>query len=121
MAKSQGLSRDERVRRKKDFDRIFRDGVVRKGRLLSVRCLANGLPHARLGLALARGWRPAVRRNRAKRLIREAFRTHKGELPPGIDVVVVPWLEWGEPTANAIATEIVRLAREATEEAQRRC
>lgn len=115
MGKQFGLSRDERVRRGKDFDRVFAEGTQRKGRLMSVRCLPNGLPHARLGIAMGRGWRRAVARNRAKRLIREAFRTHKHELPRGVDVVVVPWPDWGEPAVGAIAAELVRLARLAAE------
>ena len=32
---------------------------------------------------------PAVARNRAKRLVREAFRLHPGVFPPGIDVVII--------------------------------
>ena len=119
MARTHGLSRDERIRRTKDFDRVFREGTRRKGRLMTVRCLPNGLPHARLGIALGRDWKGAVRRNRAKRLIREAFRTHKDAFPPGIDVMVVPWSRWGEPTVDAIAEELVRLVRRATEDGGR--
>lgn len=118
MGKRFGLSRDERLRRKRDLDRVFAEGAQRKGRLLSVRCLANGLPHRRLGIALGRGWRKAVARNRAKRLIREAFRTHKHELPEGVDVVVVAWPGWGEPSVGAIAAELVRLARQAVGDAR---
>ncbi len=115
MGKRFGLTRDERIRRAKDFDRVFAEGTQRKGRLMSVRCLANGLPQARLGVALGRAWRKAVARNRAKRLIREAFRTRKHELPRGIDVVVVPWPGWAEPSVEALADELVRLARLAAE------
>ena len=115
MAKQFGLSRDERIRRRSEFDRVFSEGTHRKGRLMSVRCLPNDLPHTRLGVALGRGWRRAVARNRAKRLVREAFRTHKHDLPRGIDVVVVPWGDWGEPTVAAVADELGRLVRLAVE------
>ena len=114
MGRRFGLSRDERIRRTRDFDRVFAEGIRRSGRLLTVRCLPNGLPHRRLGIALGRGWRPAVARNRAKRLVREAFRTHKHALPPGLDVVVVPRLGWGEPSVAAIAQELVELVTDAT-------
>ena len=119
MAKPQGFSRDERIRRTKDFDRVFREGTRSKGRLMTVRCLPNALPHTRLGIALGRDWKGAIRRNRAKRLIREAFRTHKDAIPPGTDVMVVPWSRWGEPTVHAIAEELVRLVRRATEDGER--
>jgi ribonuclease P protein component len=45
---------------------------------------------ARLGITATRKFGDAVRRNRAKRLIREAFRHAGGLFPPGIDVVVIP-------------------------------
>jgi len=116
MARRFGLSRDERVRRSRDFDRVFAEGARRRGRLLTVRCAPNGLPHARLGVAMGRGWRKAVARNRARRVVREAFRTRKHDIPTGIDVVVVPRPAWGEPSVHDVADELVRLVREAIEE-----
>ena len=109
MAKAQGFSRDERVLHRAEFDRAFQQGTRRRGRHLTVHCVPNGLEPARLGIALARGWSGAVARNRAKRLVREAFRTHKGELPKGLDIVVVPRTNWAEPSVNDVAAELVRL------------
>jgi ribonuclease P protein component len=43
---------------------------------------------ARLGLAVTRRLGKAVRRNRVKRLLREFFRRHKQQLPPG-DLVIM--------------------------------
>src|SRR4030042_371798 len=43
---------------------------------------------ARLGLAVTRRLGSAVRRNRVKRLLREFFRRHKQQLPPG-DLVIM--------------------------------
>jgi ribonuclease P protein component len=45
---------------------------------------------ARLGITVTRKFGGAVQRNRAKRLIREAFRRSPGLFPPGIDLVVIP-------------------------------
>ena len=50
--------------------------------------LPNRLDVTRLGVAATRKIGGAVRRNRAKRLIRDIFRRHK-PLPPGLDIVVV--------------------------------
>jgi ribonuclease P protein component len=77
--------------------------------------VANGLARSRLGIALSRGWKNAVARNRTKRLIREAFRTHKAALPKGLDLIVVPATNWREPHVEEIASEIVRLLSRATE------
>ena len=51
----------------------------------------NGLDHPRLGISASkRKIRKASARNRVKRLLREAFRLSKAELPPGVDLVIVP-------------------------------
>lgn len=44
---------------------------------------------ARLGVVASRKIGGAIERNRAKRLVREAFRRHKDLFPPQIDVVVI--------------------------------
>lgn len=113
MTKAQGFPRDERIRRTADFERVFREGQRQRGPLFALRWMPNGLAHARLGIALSRAWKSAVRRNRAKRLVREAFRTHKRHLPVGIDVIVQPHPGWNDPSAGDVAAELVRLLRRA--------
>lgn len=44
---------------------------------------------ARLGVVASRKVGPAVARNRAKRLVREAFRRNPSVFPEGLDVVIV--------------------------------
>ncbi len=48
------------------------------------------MPYPRLGLSVSRKFGHAVMRNRWKRLLREAFRICREELPQGIDLVVIP-------------------------------
>ena len=57
-------------------------------RLMTVFVLANGGAAARLGIAATRKLGNAVQRNRAKRLVREAFRRHKPLA--ALDVIVIP-------------------------------
>ncbi len=117
MAKAQGFSREERICRTTDFDRVFAEGRRARGPLLAVNWLPNGRPHSRLGVALRQGWKGAVARNRAKRLVREAFRTHKRALPKGLDIIVVPATNWHDPRPQEIAEEMMRLLGAAGEDA----
>lgn len=58
--------------------------------LLTVWAGRNTVSFPRLGLVVGKKHGNAVRRNRLKRLIREAFRLSQHELPPGIDLLCAP-------------------------------
>jgi ribonuclease P protein component len=109
MTDDQRFPKRERVTRTRDLDRAFTEGRRVRGPLMGLCVLANGLPHARFGIALGRAWHGAVARNRAKRLLRETYRTHKHLFPPGFDVVVVPRPNARLPGTEDIAREIQRL------------
>ncbi len=84
------LPREARIRKRADFDRIFRRGLSCSDRWLTVYADGHEGSLARLGIAAGRRLGNAPRRNRCKRLVREAFRRLRPELPPGTDWVVMP-------------------------------
>ena len=70
-----------RLRKPSEFKTVYSSGRKYDGRLLTVFVLCQGLSHHRLGITASRkACGIAVRRNRAKRLLRECFRLSKDEL-----------------------------------------
>ena len=78
----------EHVRKRADFELIYKTGFKRSGRLMTMFTRDREAGPARLGIAATRKMGAAVERNRAKRLVRELFRHHKPVA--AVDVVVVP-------------------------------
>src|SRR3954470_5392600 len=81
---------EDRIRKQAEFDRVYQARVYAADEVLIVNGQANQLSHPRLGLSVSRKVGNAVTRNRWKRLIREAFRLSRDELPKGLDLVVRP-------------------------------
>jgi ribonuclease P protein component len=90
--------RGERLKKRDDITRVFKKGrsVTCPGAKLFY--LENGLPHNRIVFTFARKYGNAVKRNRARRLGREAYRLSKRGVKPGYDLVllVYPQAEEGE-------------------------
>lgn len=77
--------------RSAEFRLVYDHGFRVSGPLFAAFCLAR--PHAtgpRLGLTVPRAVGGAVKRNRIKRRLREAFRLHRAELGSQWDIVLNP-------------------------------
>jgi len=87
------------LRRRGEFQTVYKQGVKVPGRYLVVFALARGGEACRFGITATRRIGGAVVRNRARRRLRELFRRHGAELVgPGVDVVfnVRQGCAWGE-------------------------
>ena len=81
-----------RLSRSGDFDRVYREGRSHSNRFLVLYAFprsADEPGEPRLGISASRKVGAAVRRNEAKRALREAFWNHAARLPAGYDFVLV--------------------------------
>ncbi len=76
-AVSETFSRDDRLRKRREFEECYASGVRVSGRHIQVFLLADppGIPsRPRLGISVPRRVGTAVQRNRVRRRLREIFR-----------------------------------------------
>jgi ribonuclease P protein component len=80
----------EHLRRPADFQAVYDRRRSSADATLLVYARENGLAYSRLGISVSKRFGKAVVRNRMRRLLREAFRLSKSEMPIGYDFVVIP-------------------------------
>ena len=103
-----------RIRSGKHFERAYRQGSRARAEQLLVVVVENGLDATRLGLSVGkRIWKHAHRRNRVRRVFREAFRLTYPDLPQGVDLVLIPASTQLEPDLEEVKRELVMLAHKA--------
>jgi len=105
----------ERLRRRGDFARVYAAGRAASDQLLVIYVLENGLNWSRLGLSVGKRVGGAVRRNRIRRRLREAFRKNKADFPIGLDMICVV-----KPGADSTVTEWAESLRVLVAKAARR-
>jgi len=91
--------RDRRLHQGWQFREVYQSGKSFHGSLMTLVCLARDRDQGRVAFVASRKVGPAVRRNRAKRLLRESFR---GQSPAIRDRV--SWRIWIARSACATAS-----------------
>lgn len=116
MSESEGepqnvFRRTSRLTHAADFQRVLKRRATASDGRLVVFALQNGEGVTRMGLTVSRRSGGAAVRNRWKRRVREAFRTHVSDLPRGVDLVVMS-RDIAAPL-TAITDSLIRLAGQA--------
>ena len=72
-----------------EFRRLYNKGKSAVSPYFVIYCRKTGRPVNRLGITTGVKLGNAVKRNRARRRIRELYRTHEAKVPAGYDIVIV--------------------------------
>jgi len=99
-----------RLRSGRDFQRVYQRGQRAAGALLTVVALrSRSARGARVGVSVSKDHGAAVRRNKIKRLLREAFRLERPHLPTDFDLVLIPRPRDGKLQLAALRAELLAL------------
>jgi len=109
IAQGERFTRAERLRRRKEYERVYREGKRLNLPYLKVVLAPNELGYCRLGLSVSRKFGKAVKRNLAKRRLREIFRRHKGLFPAGHDVIFIPKPGFLEQPQQKIIQDLAKI------------
>ncbi len=102
------FSKELRLRKRGEFQRVAKEGKRLVGRYLCVDC--RPAKKARLGISASARYGSSPERNRFKRLVREAFR-HSYAALPSLDLNVIPRQCAKKATCSNITDELVRLLK----------
>ena len=107
--------RSLRLRRTVDFERVRKEGTVRRGQFLSIGVLAVHPDElARAAFITSRRVGGAVARNRVRRRLREIFRHHQHEVVGSVWIVTIASPRAAHATYRALEDEWLRLAEHAS-------
>lgn len=88
------LKKENRLKKKKDFDAIFKERKFLRSFLFLFFFKKNNLNYSRFGIVISKKIsKKAVLRNRIKRRIREIIRKNIDKTVVGYDVIIIPFKE----------------------------
>ncbi|MDR2156426.1 MAG: ribonuclease P protein component [Clostridiales Family XIII bacterium] len=83
------MRRPDIIRNKKDFSRLYSKGKSAGGKYIVLFHIKNGLNHSRHAFLASKKVGKSVQRNRARRLLRESYRTHESRIRQGYDILFI--------------------------------
>jgi ribonuclease P protein component len=107
------MERQYRLRRSLDFDRVRCEGHSWSHPLVVLAAVPNGRPVSRFGFVSSKRVGKAVRRNRARRLMRESVRRQLAHITPGWDCVFIARTPLVEASFAQVEAAVIELLQRA--------
>ncbi len=101
------------LKRNRDFSRLYNKGKSYVAPSVVVYVLRNRVNRTRIGITTSKKVGNAVERNRARRVIREAYRQLSLQVRPGVDIVMVARKKTLQVKSTEVHAALVRLFGEA--------
>ena len=109
------FARARRLTRASEYERVKRDGLVRRGKLLMLSATpVENCGLCRVGFITCRRLGNAVVRNRVRRRLREIVRQHQHDLRQDFWIVIVARPDAATASYRALEDEWLRLAKRAS-------
>ena len=86
----QTFPKSHHLRKPAEFKAVYDAKIRAADHALLVFARPNGLSHSRIGLSVSKKNGHAPRRALIRRLLREAYRLQRADLPTGLDLVLIP-------------------------------
>ncbi len=99
------------IRQQKHFDAVYKHGKSKGSRNVVVLYRKNGLDYSRMAYVASKKVGNSVQRNRARRLMREAYRTMDGRIAKGYDVILVARQEINGKKCNEVQRSLYGVLR----------
>jgi ribonuclease P protein component len=104
------LPKKNLLKKKKDFDNIFKKGKTMAGKLVFLRFLKNNLEDVRVGFIVSsKISKKAVIRNKIKRRLREIFKNNINNIKKKIDIIIIAKPEIVNKNYQDIKNDIEKL------------
>lgn len=103
-----------RLKKKKDFDQVFKKGRGFKEDFLTLKAVKNGLPATRFGLVVGlKVAKKASLRNKIKRRLKKTIKGRLPQMREGLDIVLIVGPGWQEKNFAVLPVVLNRLFKKA--------